>query len=320
MVAFSITGNLVDVHQKKIYPGEVIVENGRIKSIKEIHNSPPDSYRDTTHTYILPGFIDAHVHIESSMLVPSEFARLAVVHGTVATVSDPHEIANVCGMKGVEFMIANGKTVPFKFHFGAPSCVPATSFETAGAVLDSNDVKKLLENDDIYYLSEMMNFPGVLNEDEEVKEKLRSVFGEGVYANGTLNRQYLSSIVFNDPLKLALLNSIVHPAVFRAFDAWVAQIKNAPYVMKEAALLFESTSYKMCDYSIMVTAPLELRIERVLKRDGLTRTEIESRNAKQFSEEKKTQLADFVVRNDDTELVIPQVMELHKQFLALATK
>ena len=154
-MAFSVTGNLVDVHQKKIYPAEITIENGKIISIKEIHNSPL-----TIDNYILPGFIDAHVHIESSMLVPSEFARLAVVHGTVATVSDPHEIANVCGMKGVEFMIANGKTVPFKFHFGAPSCVPATDFETAGAVLDSNDVKKLLENDDIYYLSEMMNFPG----------------------------------------------------------------------------------------------------------------------------------------------------------------
>jgi len=205
MVAFSITGNLVDVHQKKIYPAEVIVENGRIKSIKEIHNSPPDSYRDTTHTYILPGFIDAHVHIESSMLVPSEFARLAVVHGTVATVSDPHEIANVCGMKGVEFMIANGKTVPFKFHFGAPSCVPATSFETAGAVLDSNDVKKLLENDDIYYLSEMMNFPGVLNEDEEVMKKisaahhlLKPVDGHAPGLRGDDAKKYIGAGITTD--------------------------------------------------------------------------------------------------------------------------
>src|SRR5580765_4417095 len=145
MVTFSITGNLVDIHQKRIYHAEIIVENERIKSIKEIHNSQLSKGvpSDTTHNYILPGFIDAHVHIESSMLVPSEFARLAVVHGTVATVSDPHEIANVCGMKGVEFMIANGKTVPFKFHFGAPSCVPATTFETAGAILDSKDVRKL---------------------------------------------------------------------------------------------------------------------------------------------------------------------------------
>ena len=139
MMSFSITGNLADVHQKRIYPAEIIVENGRIKSIKEIQDS-----QLTTQSYILPGFIDAHVHIESSMLVPSEFARLAVVHGTVATVSDPHEIANVCGMKGVEFMIENGKTVPFKFHFGAPSCVPATIFETAGAALDANDVEKLI--------------------------------------------------------------------------------------------------------------------------------------------------------------------------------
>src|SRR6188768_2741150 len=152
MNSFSISGNLVDVHQKKIYAAEITVKEGKIHSIKPTHDS-----RLTTHDFILPGFIDAHVHIESSMLVPSEFARLAVVHGTVATVSDPHEIANVCGMKGVEFMITNGKTVPFKFHFGAPSCVPATNFETAGYILDSNDVKNLLEKDDIYYLSEMMN-------------------------------------------------------------------------------------------------------------------------------------------------------------------
>ena len=200
MMAFSITGNLVDVHQKRIYPAEIIVENGRIISIKEIHNS-----QLTTHNYILPGFIDAHVHIESSMLVPSEFARLAVVHGTVATVSDPHEIANVCGMKGVEFMIANGKTVPFKFHFGAPSCVPATNFETAGAVLDSNDVKKLLENDDIYYLSEMMNFPGVLNEDEEVMKKilaahhlLKPVDGHAPGLRGEEAKKYIAAGITTD--------------------------------------------------------------------------------------------------------------------------
>src|SRR6476646_9701524 len=167
MVAFSVTGNHVDVHQKRIYPAEITIENGKIASIKEIHNSPL-----TIDHYILPGFIDAHVHIESSMLVPSEFARLAVVHGTVATVSDPHEIANVCGMRGVEFMINNGNTVPFKFNFGAPSCVPATRFETAGAELDAADVEKLLERDDIKYLSEMMNFPGVLTKDEQVIKKI----------------------------------------------------------------------------------------------------------------------------------------------------
>ena len=117
--------------------------------------------------------------------------------------------------------------------------------------------------------------------------------------------------------ELAKLNSMVHPAVFRAFDAWAGTIKDAPYVLKEAALLFESTSYKMCDKTIMVTAPLELRIKRVMQRDGFTRAEVESRDAKQFSEEKKIQLADYVIRNDDTELVIPQVLELHQKFLLL---
>jgi len=168
MSSFTITGNLVNVHTQKIYPAEISIKEGKIISIKELSR---DSLR-TTHRYILPGFIDSHVHIESSMLVPSEFARLAVVHGTVATVSDPHEIANVCGMKGVEFMIENGKTVPFKFNFGAPSCVPATVFETAGATLNADDVEKLLRRDDIKYLSEMMNFPGVLNEDKDVMKKI----------------------------------------------------------------------------------------------------------------------------------------------------
>ena len=168
MSSFTITGNFVNVHTQKIYPAEISIKEGKIISIKELSH---DSLR-TTHRYILPGFIDSHVHIESSMLVPSEFARLAVVHGTVATVSDPHEIANVCGMKGVEFMIENGKTVPFKFNFGAPSCVPATAFETAGATLNADDVEKLLRRDDIKYLSEMMNFPGVLNEDKDVMKKI----------------------------------------------------------------------------------------------------------------------------------------------------
>jgi adenine deaminase len=146
MPSFTVTGNLVDVHQQKTYPAEIKVENGKIVSI-----TAPGNYQDQQQpaNYILPGFIDSHVHIESSMLVPSEFARLAVVHGTVATISDPHEIANVCGMEGVEFMIENGKTVPFKFNFGAPSCVPATTFETAGATLDAADVEKLLQRSEI---------------------------------------------------------------------------------------------------------------------------------------------------------------------------
>lgn len=169
MSTFSITGNIVDIFNKEIFYGQVTAENGKITDIQKL---PTTNYKQQTTNFILPGFIDSHVHIESSMLVPSEFAKLAVVHGTVGTISDPHEIANVNGMDGVQFMIENGKTVPFKFHFGAPSCVPATIFETAGAVLDVNDVDTLLQSDDIFYLSEMMNFPGVLHNDAEVLAKI----------------------------------------------------------------------------------------------------------------------------------------------------
>jgi len=168
MGSFNIKGNIVDVFSKEIFYGQVQVADGKIIAIKKLQGEKE------TENFIFPGFIDSHVHIESSMLVPSEFAKLAVVHGTVATISDPHEIANVCGMAGVEFMIANGKTVPFKFHFGAPSCVPATIFETAGAALNATEVDTLLQSDDIFYLSEMMNFPGVLHGDEEVLKKIAS--------------------------------------------------------------------------------------------------------------------------------------------------
>jgi adenine deaminase len=159
-----IKGQIVDIPNKRIYKGEVTVFDGKIQSIIEKDHN--------TNHFILPGFIDAHIHIESSMLVPSEFAKLAVSHGTVATVSDPHEIANVLGIKGVEFMIENGKKVPFKFNFGAPSCVPATNFESAGAVIDSDGIKTLLQTKEIKYLSEMMNYPGVLFKDEEVLKKI----------------------------------------------------------------------------------------------------------------------------------------------------
>lgn len=162
-----ISGNIVDIHAQKISEGKVTISGGRIATIHKGSDKPNESL-----PYILPGFIDAHVHIESSMLVPSEFARLAVVHGTVATISDPHEIANVCGLKGVQFMLDNGESVPFKFHFGAPSCVPATTFETAGATLNVEKTGSLLGRENIYYLSEMMNFPGVLNDDPEVMSKI----------------------------------------------------------------------------------------------------------------------------------------------------
>jgi len=159
-----LQGKIVDIQNRRIYKGEVIIKAGIIVSIIEKEHA--------VNNYILPGFIDAHIHIESSMLVPSEFAKLAVKHGTVSTVSDPHEIANVLGVNGVAFMIENGKQTPFKFNFGAPSCVPATSFESAGAVIDSEDIKTLMANPDIKYLAEMMNYPGVLFDDEEVLKKI----------------------------------------------------------------------------------------------------------------------------------------------------
>ncbi len=161
-----IQAKLIDLHQRRIYPAEIEVENGLIRNIREIGQVPDAA------GYILPGFVDAHVHVESSMLPPTEFARMAVVHGTVATVSDPHEIANVLGADGVAFMLEDAARSPLKFCFGAPSCVPATSFETAGAKLDANDVEQLLQNPAIGYLSEMMNFPGVLHADPEVMAKI----------------------------------------------------------------------------------------------------------------------------------------------------
>ena len=171
-----ISGKIIDLFQRRIYPGEVIVNDGIISSITET--------RFADDRYILPGFIDAHIHIESSMLTPVAFARMAVVHGTIATVSDPHEIANVNGLEGVQYMIDNSKLSPFKFFFGAPSCVPATGFETAGATLDSKAVEKLLQNPDIWYLSEMMNYPGVLHNDPEVIAKIASAKRAGKPVDG----------------------------------------------------------------------------------------------------------------------------------------
>ncbi|MEO6584409.1 MAG: amidohydrolase family protein, partial [Ferruginibacter sp.] len=164
--SFIRQGNVVDIKKRQIFFGTVTITAGKIDKISRLGPQVDSEF------FIMPGFIDSHVHIESSMLSPSQFARLAVVHGTVATVSDPHEIANVCGMAGVEYMIANGKTVPFKFYFGAPSCVPATSFETAGATLTHGNVETLLAMPEITYLSEMMNFPGVINKDEVVIKKI----------------------------------------------------------------------------------------------------------------------------------------------------
>jgi adenine deaminase len=175
-MVFSYKANLIDLVSCGIYPAEITVEQGKIASVKKIN--------EVCNTYILPGFVDAHVHVESSMLVPSEFARIAVTHGTVGTISDPHEIANVLGVAGVDYMIDNAKQVPFHFYFGAPSCVPATNFETAGAVIDSADIDTLLSRKEIVYLAEMMNFPGVIYKDAEVLKKLASAKKHGKPIDG----------------------------------------------------------------------------------------------------------------------------------------
>src|SRR5437763_1516846 len=177
MPSLEISAQVVDLHARRVFPGTVVVERGRIAAVRDEPSAPPDRY-------VLPGFIDAHVHVESALMVPSEFARFAVVHGTVAAVSDPHEIANVLGLEGVRLMVANGRQVPFKFHFGAPSCVPATAFETAGATLTARDVSELLTVDGLRYLSEMMNYPGVLNGDPGVLAAVGAAQGAGVPIDG----------------------------------------------------------------------------------------------------------------------------------------
>ncbi|PKL86507.1 MAG: adenine deaminase [Ignavibacteriae bacterium HGW-Ignavibacteriae-1] len=177
MKSFELEGKIVDIHNERIFPGKVFVKNGIIEKIEEIEDS-------INLHYIMPGFVDAHVHIESSMIVPSEFARLAVVHGTVATVSDPHEIANVLGIEGIRFMIENGGKVPFKFNFGASSCVPATTFETAGATISADEIEQLLADDRIKYMSEMMNFPGVIYDFPDVMEKIKIAHASGKPIDG----------------------------------------------------------------------------------------------------------------------------------------
>jgi adenine deaminase len=197
---FNLKGNIVDILGKSIFYGEIEVIDNVITTIKQLNNVTNEDI-----PFVLPGFIDSHVHIESSMLIPSEFARLAVLHGTTGTISDPHEIANVCGMEGVKFMIENGKQVPFKFHFGAPSCVPATIFETAGASINVAEVEALLAMEDIFYLSEMMNFPGVLNEDEQVMQKIavakkinKPVDGHAPGLRGALAKKYIDAGMSTD--------------------------------------------------------------------------------------------------------------------------
>ena len=204
--SFTIGGQIVDLVNSRIFSGVVVVECGKIVKIKEqpIGNTQ----------YIMPGFVDAHVHIESSMLVPSEFARLATCHGTVATVSDPHEIANVLGKEGVRYMIENGKKVPFKFFFGAPSCVPSTAFETAGSSLDAHDIEELMSFPDIYYLSEMMNYPGVIHDDPEIHRKIAAARYYGKPIDG-----HAPEVKGNDLMKYVSAGISTDHECFRLSDA-----------------------------------------------------------------------------------------------------
>ena len=205
--SFSIGGQIVDLVNSRIFSGVVVVKDGKITRIEE---KPVGNFQ-----YIMPGFVDAHVHIESSMLVPSEFARLASCHGTVATVSDPHEIANVLGKDGVKYMVENGRKVPFKFFFGAPSCVPATHFETSGFTLDSNDIEELMASPDIHYLSEVMNYPGVINEDPELMKKIaaakknhKPVDGHAPAVTGSDLQKYVGAGISTDHECLTLADAL----------------------------------------------------------------------------------------------------------------
>jgi adenine deaminase len=236
--SFTIEANLIDIFNESIYPARITVEGGRIRNVVKTKGNYAN--------HILPGFVDSHVHIESSMLVPSEFARLAVIHGTISTVSDPHEIANVMGMEGVEFMIENGNTVPFYFNFGAPSCVPATTFETAGAVLDAAAVEQLLMRPEIKYLSEMMNFPGVLHRDKEVMEKIAAAHRLGKPVDGhapglrgeqaaayiqagiSTDHECFTSGEAQDKLKLGMKILIREGSAAKNFEALIDLLKDHP--------------------------------------------------------------------------------------------
>lgn len=239
MNCFCVEGQFIDIEKKEIFSAEIKVGEGRIISIRRIQENG-------SLPYIIPGFIDAHVHVESSMLVPSEFARLAVVHGTVATISDPHEIANVCGMEGVNFMIENGKQVPFKFYFGAPSCVPATPFETAGGEITVSDINSLLERKEIVYLAEMMNWPGTVNRDPLVMEKIalakkygKPVDGHAPGLKGELAAKYASAGITTDhecftkeealgKLQLGMKIAIREGSAAKNFDALIDLIDDYP--------------------------------------------------------------------------------------------
>jgi len=236
--SFSVTGRLVDLHDRTVRPATVHVRDGVVERIEPAEEAPG--------RYLLPGFVDAHVHVESAMLTPSEFARAATPHGTVATVSDPHEIANVLGVEGVEYMIADGEQVPFHFAFGAPSCVPATPFETSGATVGPDAVAALLDRDDVPYLSEMMNVPGAIHRDDDVMAKIAAaqkrdkpvdghapgLRGEGVeaYANAGIETDHECVEIEEAREKLAAGMTIMirEGSAAKNFDALLPLMDEAP--------------------------------------------------------------------------------------------
>jgi len=235
---YSIEANIVDVINRKIFPGEVQINGKRIVKVTSVHKN--------CKYFLIPGLIDAHIHIESSMLIPSEFARLAVMHGTIATVSDPHEIANVLGIEGIKFMHNNGQKIPFKFYFGAPSCVPATNFETSGSRIDTQQIKDLFLNYKFKFLAEVMNFPGVINNDKNVIDKIelakklnRQIDGHAPGLTGANLQKYLSYGITTDhetqtidegreKLKLGLKLLIREGSAAKNFDELIPLIKEFP--------------------------------------------------------------------------------------------
>lgn len=201
-IKMTFTAYILDVLTDSVYPARISIQNGVFSEIVPIVDGNTEI---DVEGLLIPGFIDAHVHIESSMLTPAQFAKVAVRHGTTSVVCDPHEIANVCGIEGIEFMIENASTVPFNFYFTAPSCVPATNFETSGALLNSDAIELLLKKDEIVALGEMMNFPGVINGDEEVLRKLKlarnynkPIDGHAPLLSGRELHKYLEQYISTD--------------------------------------------------------------------------------------------------------------------------
>lgn len=192
-----ISGNIVDLVSRKIFTGTLNIQNGVIVSIVEF-SSPQTNF-------IIPGFVDSHVHIESSLVIPSTFANIALKHGVIAAVCDPHEIANVCGVEGIKFMVENSKSTQFQFFYGAPSCVPATTLESSGAIISSDEIEQLFRENVCSHLSEMMNFPGVIYDDTEVLRKLnvakkygKKIDGHAPTLSGEALKKYISAGIDTD--------------------------------------------------------------------------------------------------------------------------